>query len=87
MVVYGENGEEIRMEQIAVIPIATVIYLIAHPIDDPIVADDEAIVFEVNTDEDTDEILKVVEDEQLVDVVFDHYYAMLEELRNDDDLF
>ena len=88
LVVYGENGDEIRMEQIAVIPIAMALYLIAQPIDDPIVADDEAIVFEVITDEDTDEILKIVEDEQLVDAVFNHYYAILEELNaDDDDLF
>lgn len=88
LVVYSENDDEMRLAQVAVIPLGVSLYLIAQPLDDPNVADDEALVFEVNTDEDSDEILVIVEDDLVVDVVFEHYYAMLEELNaDDDDLF
>ena len=85
LVVYGENDEEVRMEQIAVVPLGDALFLIAKPLDNPDIAEDEALVFAVNTDETSDEILTVVEEELIIDCVFHHYYAMVEELYGDDD--
>lgn len=77
---YDENDKEIKFEQVAVIPENEKIYAILKPIDDlEDVADDEAIVFLVDEDEDGNSILVVEKDEPTAIKVFDKYYQLLDE--------
>ena len=73
----NENGTEIVFDQIAVIPYKEKLYAIlkpATPIDG--VGEDEALVFEINIEEDT---LFVIYDFALCDKIFDVYYDLLKE--------
>ena len=73
----NENGTEIVFDQIAVIPYKEKLYAILKPatkIDG--VGEDEALVFYINIDEDT---LEVIYDFDLCDKIFDVYYDLLKE--------
>lgn len=78
------DGKQLSFEQVAVIPheVAgeTKLYCILKPLD-PIdgIADDEAIVFLVDMDEDGDAVIRVEEDETIARQVFDKYYDLLRE--------
>ena len=74
---YDENNNPVDFEQIAVIPLDDRLFAILKPVE-PLegVADDEGIVIEI--DEENEEIYTVNEDE-IVDKVFDEYYKMNEE--------
>ena len=79
------DGMVIDFEQIAVIPFETKngnrnLYCVLKPLN-PIkgVADDEAIVFRVDLDEEGDFIIRVEEDESTAISVFEKYYDLLEE--------
>ena len=77
---YNEKDEEIEFEQIALIPLDDVVYAILKPvmeIDD--IAEDEAFVFEIVDDEDNGESLRLVEDDKIIDAVFDEYNKLLDE--------
>ncbi len=77
---FDENDKEVEFEQIAIIPYNEEVYAILKPVE-PMegVADDEAIVFLLDADEESDEILSVVEDDKIIDAVFDAYYKLLDE--------
>ena len=79
------DGRAIDFEQVAVIPFEDKhgnrnLYCILKPLD-PIkgVADDEAIVFRVDWNENGDSIICVEEDESTAISVFERYYDLLEE--------
>lgn len=79
------DGRAIDFEQVAVIPFETKngnrnLYCVLKPLN-PIkgVADDEAIVFRVDLDEEGDFIIRVEEDESTAISVFEKYYDLLEE--------
>lgn len=72
-----EKGEELSFDQIAVIPVDDKLYAILKPITKiEGVADDEALVFEIDVEEDT---IVVCYDFDIVDKVFDGYYKLLNE--------
>ncbi len=78
------DGKQLTFEQVAVIP-HTVdgearLYCILKPLD-PIdgIADDEAIVFLVDSNDEGDDIIRVEEDEAVARQVFDEYYDLLRE--------
>lgn len=78
IVVFTEEGEELRLEQVAVIPLGNEVFLLAQPLNVPEIADDEALVYLVDrTAEGTS--LVIVEDDMIVDTVFEEYYRMLRE--------
>ena len=80
IILYDENDQEVEFEQIAIIPLNDSLYAILKPVEEMEgVAEDEAIVFALETDEEGDEVLSVVEDEKEIDAVFDEYYKMLNE--------
>ncbi len=82
---YDENDKEIKFEQVAVIPHEEKIYAILKPIDElDGVADDEAIVFVAEEDEDGSTILLVEKDEEIATKVFDKYYQLLDEAEADE---
>lgn len=73
----NDNGMEILFDQIAVIPYKEKLYAILKPITKiDGVGDDEALVFEINIDED---MLFVIYDFDLCDKIFDVYYDLLKD--------
>ena len=77
---YDENDKEVKFEQVAIIPDNEKIYAILKPIDElEGVADDEAIVFAVEEDEDGLSVLVIEKDEEVAIRVFDKYYQLLDE--------
>ena len=77
---YDENDKEVRFDQVAIIPLDDSVYAILKPIDEmENVADDEAIVFLLQEDEDGDGVLVVETDESKAMRVFDEYYKLLDE--------
>lgn len=77
---WDENNKEMRFEQVAVIPYDYKIYCILKPIDKiDGVADDEALVFRVDENEDGDTIICVEENEDMAVTIFDQYCDLLEE--------
>ena len=80
IILYDENDQEVEFEQIAIIPLNDSLYAILKPVEEMEgVAEDEAVVFALETDEEGDEVLSVVEDDAEIDAVFDEYYKMLRE--------
>jgi len=76
---YDENSKPIKFDQVAIIPIEEKLYAILKPIDEiPGVADDEAIVFAINENENGETTLIVETDEPVAIRVFDEYYKLLD---------
>ena len=77
---FDENDKEVKFEQVAIIPEGEKIYAILKPIDEMEgVADDEAIVFVVDYDNDGHSFLVVETNEEIAIKVFDKYYQLLDE--------
>ena len=77
---YDENNKAYKFDQVAIIPLGDKLYSILKPIDKlPGIADDEAIVFALNEDENGNGSLKVETDEPTAIKVFDEYYKLLDE--------
>lgn len=74
IVLYNEEGEAVEFEQIALIPLNGTDFVILHPVED--MADDEALVFAIE-EVDGEDALVLVEDDDVVDAVFEEYYDML----------
>ncbi len=84
VVLYNEDDEEVEFEQIAIIPYEEDIYAILKPVEEMDgVAEDEAILFQLDTDVDADDVLTIVEDDLVIDAVFDAYYKLLSEQENE----
>ncbi len=76
---YNEENEEIEFEQIALVPIENKTYAILRPVVEMEgIAEDEALVFVIDEIDDED-CLVIVEDDSVVDKVFEEYYKMLKE--------
>lgn len=76
---YNEENQEIEFEQIAIVPIENKTYAILRPVVEMDgIAEDEALVFVVDEIDDED-CLVIVEDDNVVDKVFEEYYKMLKE--------
>lgn len=73
------HNELVEFEQIAVVPVDNRICVILRPIA-PIegLGADEALVFSIE-EIDGEECLVIVEDDDIIDVVFEEYYEMLRE--------
>ena len=76
---YNEKGEAVIFEQIALIPMNGGIYTLLKPVQ-PIegMGEDEALVFEVIHGVGESR-LEVVQEDAIIDGVFDIYYELLEE--------
>lgn len=76
---YDENSKAIKFDQVAIIPLDDRLFAILKPIDAiPGVADDEAIVFSINENDNGETTLIVETDESLAMRVFDEYYKLLD---------
>lgn len=80
IVLIDDSGRRISFEQVAIIPYNNQLYCVLKPIDKlENVADDEAIVFFVDEDEEGHTILRAETDEETAINVFDEYYTLVEE--------
>ena len=85
VVLYDNDDKAVRFEQIAIIPEVidgqTRLYAILQPIDTlDGVAEDEALLFRVFTEENDGEDNVVFEDDfDIAETVFEHYYKLIEE--------
>ena len=80
IILYDENEEEVEFEQIAIIPVKEEVYAILKPVktlED--LKEDEALVFSLEETEEGEELLNVVEDDDIIDIVFDEYDKMFDE--------
>lgn len=89
IVLMDENGKQMTFEQVAVIPYEVrkekKLYCVLKPLDKiEGVADDEAIVFLVDTDENGNTVIRIEEDEEVAIAVFDKYYDLLEEAQKEE---
>lgn len=76
---FNEENEEVEFEQIALVPIEEKVYAILKPVQTMEgVADDEALVFGIEEIDDED-CLVIVEEDAIVDKVFEEYYKMLKD--------
>lgn len=79
LTLYDENNNPIEFQQVAVIPKNNKIYAILKPLSKKFnIADDEALVFVIEEVDDEDYLI-IVEDEKIIDSVFDEYYELLKE--------
>lgn len=78
IILYNEDNQPVEMEQIAVMNIDDVIYVILRPLEEGVLAEDEALVFSL-TEGEEESSLELCEDEAIVDLVFEEYYKMLRE--------
>ena len=75
VVLYNDKDEPVEFEQIAIIPLDDKTYVILQPVDrnDIGIEEDEAFAFEIVEDEEKGDSLLLVEDDVLIDRVFDAY--------------
>lgn len=74
IILYNDKDEPVEFEQIAVIPLEGKNYAILKPIEKiDEVDDDEAFAFEIIEDEEKGDSLQLVEDDEMIDRVFDEY--------------
>ena len=82
IVMYSEKGDEMKFDQIALIPLDGVAYVILKPLTPYVggeeLAEDEALVFAV-TEVGNEDCLEIVEDDAIIDRVFADYYKLLAE--------
>ena len=79
IILYGESGEEIAFEQIALIPLEGRVYVIMQPVELlEGMSDDEALVFEI-LERDGEAVLDVVLDDEIIDAVFAKYDILFAE--------
>ena len=79
LILYDENNNPTEFQQIAVIPKNNKIYAILKPLSKKFnIADDEALVFVIEKVDDEDYLI-IVEDEKIIDSIFDEYYELLKE--------
>jgi len=80
IILYDENEEEVEFEQIAIIPVKEEVYAILKPVKKlEGLEDDQALVFALEETEEGEELLNLVEDDDIIDIVFDEYDKMFEE--------
>ena len=78
IILYNEKNEPIEFRQIAVIPLEDELYVILQPVGIDLIGQDEALVFSIEEDED-EETVNLVDDDEIIDRVFEEYYSLLRE--------
>lgn len=78
VIIYDENDKPYEFEQIAIIPYKERLFAILKAIEDKEANNDYAYVFELKDGED-DPMLELIDDDALIDEVFNEYYKLLKE--------
>ena len=76
--IYDENDKPYEFEQIAIIPYKERLFAILKAIEDKEANNNYAYVFELKDGED-DPMLELIDDDALIDEVFNEYYKLLKE--------
>lgn len=81
VVLYNKNNEPVEFEQIFIMPLDGADYCILKPVE-PLegMSEDEGIVFTLQ-EVDGEEQLTVVQDQEIIDKVFDEYTRLLNEAK------
>ena len=80
IVLYNDKDQPVEFEQIAIIPLEDVNYAILQPVEKlEGIADDEAFAFEIIEDEENGDSLALVEDDVVIDSVFEEYNKLYEQ--------
>lgn len=85
---FNEKGEEVKFEQIALIPLEEKIYAILKPIEKmEFIGEDEALVFEIvqnenEEDDSVEEYLNLVSDIDTIDKTFEEYNKLVDKEEN-----
>ena len=77
IVLFNEDNQKVEFEQIALVPIDSRVYALLKPvlhIDG--IGEDEALVFTIE-EIDGEDCLVIVEEDEIIDKVFEEYYEML----------
>lgn len=74
IIVYDEDNNELRLEQVAIIPYMNEMYAILRPLNGEC-DEDEAWVFLID---EVEEEIVLITDSEIVDAVFDEYNRLLE---------
>ena len=77
----GPNDEEVEFEEVAGISLGTSFYLILQPVK-KIFDDEEVYVFEVVEEEGKEPEFFAVNDEEILNAIFDEYEKLIEEENN-----
>ncbi len=80
IVLYDEEEKAVEFEQCAIIPIKEDVYAILKPVK-PMkgLGKDEALVFLLEETEEGEQLLTIVEDNDIIDLVFAEYDKLFEE--------
>lgn len=77
---YDEKDNGVEFEQVCLVPLRNQIYCILKPVKALNgLADDEALVFQIYTDEERRDTLIMITDSKIIDEVFDIYYKLLDQ--------
>ena len=76
--IYDENDKPYEFEQIAIIPYKERLFAILKAMEDKEANNNYAYVFELKDGED-DPMLELIDDDALIDEVFNEYYKLLKE--------
>lgn len=80
VVLYDDNNKAVEFEQVALIPLDEELYVILKPVDKiEDIADDEALVFQIIEESEDEASIVICTDFDVVDKVFEEYYALLKE--------
>lgn len=80
IILYDEEENEVEFEQHAIIPLKEDVYAILKPVQKMEgLDDDQALVFQLEETEEGEELLNLVEDDDIIDLVFAEYDKLFEE--------
>jgi uncharacterized protein YrzB (UPF0473 family) len=74
----NENNEPERFEHIMTLEYKEKPYLIMHPVDDKDLEEGEVVIFSIVTDDKGEEYYEALEDEGLLEEVFNEFLLILE---------
>ena len=77
IVLYNDKDEPVEFEQVELVMLDNKFYAILQPVKEiDGVSDDEAFAFEIVRDKEKGDSLRLVEDDALIDKIFDEYKNM-----------
>lgn len=78
--IVDDQNVEYTFDQVAIVPHNNEIYAILAPHEKMEgIADDEAVVMRVFEDDNGEGFLESIDDDKLIDIIFDKYYKMYDE--------
>ena len=79
IVLENEDGEEVKFQHIATIDYQDECYIFLQPVELGDLEEDEVLIFRIDTDEDGNDLYVPLEDEALIQKVYDEYVKEWEE--------